>query len=195
MGSLLLDCRPAGRSRSCPRRHRQPDDFFCPLPGTAPTKCRFQQYAATAGLRPSDADSTMAAGGASFATGQVFTVGPGRGFCFFVAAASPALCQPLRGKASCRRKCIRTTPRPRHRTLPSDPSTSSAPISFLVWAGSCLVIATRRLLPGEGVGLVRTRSPLILRCARMRIYFGRCRRCAGRRPSIHRAHAPTNGRQ
>ena len=42
--------------------------------------------------------------------------------------------------------------------------------------GSCLVIATRRLLPGEGVGSVRTRSPLILRCARMRIYFGRCRR-------------------
>ena len=93
----------------------------------------------------------MAAGGASFATGQVFTVGPGRGFCFFVAAASPALCQPLRGKASCRRNVVRTPPRPRRRTVPSNPSASSGR-RMLRRLGSCLVIAIRRLLPGEGVG-------------------------------------------
>ena len=63
----------------------------------------------------------MTAGGASFATGQVFTVAPGRGFCFFGAAASPALWQPLRGKASCRRNCVRTSPRLRHRTVSSFP--------------------------------------------------------------------------
>jgi len=34
-----FDCRSAGRSRSCTRRHRQPSDFSCPLPGTAPPSC------------------------------------------------------------------------------------------------------------------------------------------------------------
>ena len=99
------------------------------------------------------------------------------------------------------RRCLRlTAPRPRHRRLL--PSCRHHPagsvvlrfartwIYYLRWLanarhrpsihhrrlGSCLVIATRRLLPREGVGSVRTRSPLILRCARMRIYFGRCRR-------------------
>ena len=78
-------------------------------------------------------------------------VGHGRGFCFFVAAASPALWQPLRGMASCRRNFVRTPPRPRHRTVSSDPSASSGRL-MLRRLGSCLVIATRRLLPGEGVG-------------------------------------------
>ena len=58
-------------------------------------------------------------------------VGPGRGFSFFAATSSPPLWQPLRGKASCRRNCVRTPPRPRHRPVPSDPSASSAPVSVL----------------------------------------------------------------
>ena len=79
------------------------------------------------------------------------SVGPGRGFCFFGAAASPALWQPLRGKASCRWNCVRMPPRPRHRNDQHDQSASSGRL-MLRRLGSCLVIATRRLLPGEGVG-------------------------------------------
>ena len=58
------------------------------------------------------------------------------------------------------RRCLRlTAPRPRHRQFLSicwhHPPRQRAETG----GGSCLVIATRRLLPGEGVGLVHTRSP------------------------------------
>ena len=59
-----------------PRRHRQPSDFFCPLPGNGANKVP------TSTVRRHRSRS----------------VGPGRGFCFSGAAASPALWQPLRGE-------------------------------------------------------------------------------------------------
>ncbi len=58
------------------------------------------------------------------------------------------------------RRCLRlTAPRPRRRSILSICRHHSPRQCAETDGGSCLVIATRRLLPGEGVGLVHTRSP------------------------------------
>ena len=67
----------------------------------------------------------------------------------------------------------------------ADLSASTAPASILAGGGSRLAIDNRkpRHKKAAAVSLLRF---IILRCAWMRICFGRCRRCAGHRPSIHR---------
>ena len=64
-------------------------------------------------------------------------------------------------------------------------SASTAPASFLAGGGSRLVADNRRPRHKKAAAVSLLRF-IILRCAWMRICFGRCRRCAGHRPSIHR---------
>ena len=104
----------------------------------------------------------MAAGGASFATGQVFTVAPGRSFYFSGAAASPALWQPLRGEG--------VVP-PRLRSLP------------VADHASLLPIAGYGMKKAAAVSLLRI---IILRCAWMRICFAAVGAFACHRPRFHR---------